>query len=48
MENLKIKYGRGNAGDDVSESEYSDELPKEMLDRIKSAKEEDDEPEPPK
>ena len=48
MENLKIKYGRGAASEDVPESEYSDELPKEMLDRIKSAKEEDDEPEPPK
>ena len=47
MDNLKIKYGRGKTGDDVTESEYSDELPKEMLDRIKSAKDDDDVQEEP-
>ncbi|MCX6304547.1 MAG: AsmA family protein [Bacteroidetes bacterium] len=50
MDDLKIKYGRGKDSDDLKESDYTDELPKEMLDRIKNAKEEpgDDEPEPPK
>jgi AsmA protein len=47
MENLKIKYGKGGTGDEVKESEYSDQLPPEMLQRIKSAKEEDDTPEEP-
>jgi hypothetical protein len=48
MENLKIKYGRGTENEEISESEYSDELPKEMLERIKSAKDDDDDEEPPK
>ncbi|MCX6267494.1 MAG: AsmA family protein [Bacteroidetes bacterium] len=50
MEDLKIKYGRGKDADNLKESDYTDELPKEMLDRIKNAKEDagDDEPEPPK
>jgi AsmA protein len=50
MDNLKIKYGRGKETDDMKESDYTDELPKEMLDRIKSAKTEevDEEPEPEK
>ncbi|MEI6681557.1 MAG: AsmA-like C-terminal region-containing protein [Bacteroidota bacterium] len=40
MENLKIRYGRGgNETDETKESEYTDELPKEMLDRIKNVKE---------
>ncbi len=42
MENLKIKYGRGKDSDDMKEADYTDELPKEMLDRIKSVKDEDD------
>jgi AsmA protein len=46
MENPKIKFGKGGTGEDVSESEYSDELPPEMLERIKNAKEEDDQEEP--
>ena len=49
MENLKIKYGRGKDNEEIPDSEYSDQLPKEMLDRIKSAKDEgEDVPEPPK
>jgi AsmA protein len=39
-ENPKIKYGRGN-DENAPETEYSDQVPKEMLDRIKNAKEED-------
>ena len=42
-ENIKIKYGKGKDSDELKESDYSDELPKEMLDRIKSVKEEPDE-----
>ncbi len=41
MDNLKIKYGRGKDADNLQESDYTDELPKEMLDRIKSAKDDD-------
>ena len=50
VEDLKIKYGRGKESDDLKESDYTDELPKEMLDRIKSAKDDDgdEEQEPPK
>jgi len=44
VENLKIKYGRGKEGEneEIPDSAYSDQLSKEMLDRIKSAKEDDD------
>jgi len=35
----KIKYGRGKESEDLKDSEYSDQLPQEMLDRIRSAKE---------
>ncbi len=47
-DNPKIKYGRGKESDELKESDYTDELPKEMLDRIKNAKEDadDEEPEP--
>ena len=38
MENLKIKYGRGKESEDIPDSEYSEELPAEMLQRIKNAK----------
>jgi AsmA protein len=50
MDNPKIKYGRGKESDDLKESDYSDELPEEMLDRIKSAKDDaiEDESEQPK
>lgn len=47
MDVPKFKYGKGSGDDDVAETEYTDELPKEMRDKIKSAKEEDlkDDPE---
>jgi len=50
MDNLKIKYGRGKDTENIPDSAYSDQLPKEMLDRIKNAKsdEAEDEPEQPK
>ena len=41
QENPKFKYGRGNNDENVDETEYSDELPKDMLDKIKSVKDED-------
>jgi AsmA protein len=49
-DNPKIKYGRGKETDELKETEYTDELPGEMLERIKNAKDDsgDDEPEPPK
>lgn len=40
-DNPKFKYGRGSKDEDLDETEYSDEIPKDMLDKIKSAKEED-------
>jgi len=46
QENPKFKYGRGNKDEDVEETEYSDDLPKDMLDKIRSAKEEDLKEEP--
>jgi AsmA protein len=47
-DNPKIKYGKGKESDELKESDYSDELPAEMLDRIKNAREDagDEEPEP--
>ena len=47
-DNPKIKYGRGKETDELKEADYTDELPKEMLDRIKNAKDDagEDEPEP--
>ncbi|MEI7500981.1 MAG: AsmA family protein [Bacteroidota bacterium] len=45
MDSPKIKYGRGKESEDLNESDYSDELPPEMLERIKNAKEDDDEEE---
>jgi AsmA protein len=42
MDNLKIKYGKGGTSDEMTSTEYSDELPPEMLARIKAAKEEDE------
>ena len=48
----KIKYGKGKDTDELKESDYSDQLPPEMLQRIRSAKEDaddaPDEPEPQK
>jgi AsmA protein len=46
QDNPKFKYGRGTNDEDIDETQYSDELPKEMLDKIKSAKEEDNSDEP--
>ena len=46
QDNPKFKYGRGNNDENVEETQYSDEIPKEMLDKIKSAKEEDLKDEP--
>jgi len=37
----KFKYGRGNQDEAVDETEYSDEIPPEMLQKIKNAKAED-------
>ncbi|MCX6276522.1 MAG: hypothetical protein NT004_00315, partial [Bacteroidetes bacterium] len=49
MENLKIRYGRGKESDELKEADYTDELPAEMLERIKNAKDDSgDEPEPEK
>ncbi|MGA2824032.1 MAG: AsmA-like C-terminal region-containing protein, partial [Bacteroidales bacterium] len=39
QENPKFKYGRGNNDENVEETEYSDEIPKDVLDKIKNAKE---------
>ena len=48
MENVKIRYGKGTETDDLKESDYTDQLPKEMLDRIKNAKEDNsDSPDTP-
>jgi AsmA protein len=46
QENPKFKYGRGNSDENVEETQYSDEIPKDLLDKIKSAKEEDLKDEP--
>ncbi len=43
-----FKYGRGSSDKDVDETQYQDVLPKEMLDKIKNAKEEDLKEEPQK
>lgn len=50
MDNPKIKYGCGKESEELKESDYTDELSKEMLDRIKNAKDDadDEEPEPVK
>ncbi len=46
MENPKFKYGRGNSDENVEETEYSDEIPPDMLEKIKNAKEEESTEEP--
>jgi AsmA protein len=46
QENPKFKYGKGNNDEDVEETEYSDTVPKDFLDKIKNAKEEDLKDEP--
>jgi len=47
MDNPKFKYGKGSGDESVEETEYSDEIPKDMLDKIKNAKDEDLKDEPP-
>ncbi len=47
QDNPKFKYGRGNNDEDVQETQYSDEIPKDMLEKIKSSKEEELKDEPP-
>jgi AsmA protein len=46
QENPKFKYGRGNNDEDVEETEYSDTIPKDILEKIKNVKEEDLKDEP--
>jgi AsmA protein len=46
MDEPKFKYGKGKGEEDVEETEYSDEIPAELRDRIKSAKDEDLKEEP--
>jgi AsmA protein len=46
QENPKFKYGRGNNDEEVEETQYSDEIPKDILEKIKSAKEEELKDEP--
>lgn len=41
QENPKFKYGRGTNDEEVEETEYTDEIPPELLEKIKNAKEED-------
>ena len=48
QDNPKFKYGRGNNDEDVEETNYSDEIPKDLLDKIKNAKDEDLKDEPGK
>lgn len=46
-DDLKIRFGRGKDSEEAEESDYSDELPAELLERIKNAKEEGGEEQPP-
>ncbi|MCX6287321.1 MAG: AsmA family protein [Bacteroidetes bacterium] len=46
MDNPKFRYGKGSGDGDVEETQYSDEIPKDMLEKIKNAKEEDLKDEP--
>jgi AsmA protein len=46
QENPKFKYGRGSNDENVEETQYSDEIPGDILEKIKSTKEEDDKDEP--
>ncbi len=39
-DDLKIRFGRGKDSEEAEESDYSDDLPAELLERIKNAKEE--------
>jgi AsmA protein len=46
----KIRYGRGKDDEHLTDADYTDQLPQEMLNRIKNAKDDDgdEEPEPVK
>jgi AsmA protein len=46
QENPKFKYGRGTSDEDVEETDYSDEIPPEMLKKIRDAKATDLQDEP--
>jgi len=48
QDNPKFKYGKGNSDEAVEETEYTDEIPADMLDKIRKAKEEDIQDEPNK
>jgi len=37
----KLKYGRGNSDDPAKETEYTDEMPEEMKEKLRNAKEDD-------
>jgi AsmA protein len=41
MEDLKIRYGKGGDKEELPDDEYTDELPEEMLKRIKHAKDDE-------
>lgn len=45
-DNPKIKYGRGNETEELRDDDYTDQLPQEMLNRIKNAKEDTDDEKP--
>jgi|APCry1669189204_1035204.scaffolds.fasta_scaffold00001_27 AsmA protein len=47
MDNPKFKYGKGSGDESVEETEYTDELPKDLQARIRNAKDEDLKDEPP-
>lgn len=42
MDDPKFRYGRGNSDEQLEETEYSDEIPAEFLEKIKQVKEEED------
>ena len=46
QEKPKFKYGRGTADEDVEETDYTDEIPPEMLEKIRNAKATDLQDEP--
>jgi len=47
MDNPKFKYGKGSGDEGVEETEYTDELPKDLQAKIRNAKDEDLKDEPP-
>ncbi len=42
MDDPVIKFGRGREGEEIQEEEYTDELPQELIDRIRNAREEEE------